>query len=48
MANKKVPGLTQGEIEKKLFESDEEDFEMDRFSDNEGTGTNVFWIRSHL
>jgi hypothetical protein len=38
--------MTEGEIKKKLFESGEEDFEMDRFSDNERT--NVFWIHSHL
>jgi hypothetical protein len=29
MAKRKGPGMTEGEIEKKLFESDEEDFEMD-------------------
>jgi hypothetical protein len=38
--------MTEGENEKKLFESDEEDFEKDRFSDNEIT--NVFRIHSHL
>ena len=46
MANRKGHGMTEGEIEKRLFESDEEDLEMDRFSENEGN--NVFWIRSHL
>jgi hypothetical protein len=46
MANRKGSSMTEGEIEKKLFESDEEDFEMDGFSDNERT--NVFRIHSHL
>jgi hypothetical protein len=50
MANRTGPGMTEGEIEKKLFKSDEEDLEMNRFSDNERT--NVFgcvvishWLR---